>query len=524
MKSILVLLLVLCISCNSKKSDVGITIIPKPESIVETGGFFKLKNQATIYFAGSDADAVISVFSGQVNDYLTLQKGDKDAGIEIIIAEGIIGENYSLDVNKNKILITAGSLNGVFNGLQTLRQLVIFAEKKSGKIYIPCCSIEDSPKYGWRGVMLDESRHFFGVQKVKQLIDMMALHKLNVFHWHLTDVPGWRMEIKKYPKLTTIGGVGNHSDSEAPAKYYTQEQIKDIVKYAAERFIQVIPEIDMPGHAGASNKAYPEFSGGGSEEYPEFTFNPGKEGTYSYLTDILSEVTELFPSQYIHLGGDEVHFGNHQWKTNSQVKSLMKKNKLADLKAVEKYFVKRMSDTIKSLGKTVIGWDEIIDANIDPHDAIIMWWRHDRQDQLQKSFEGKYKVVMCPRIPLYFDFVQHESHKNGRRWKGAFSDLEAVYKFPPDTLAGIKECDNQILGIQANLWTEVIHNNERLDFMTYPRISAMAEAAWTKGERSYDDFMVRLKPMLGFFKEKDIYYFDPFNPELNPEPAGPAVK
>jgi hexosaminidase len=183
-----------------------------------------------------------------------------------------------------------------------------------------------------------------------------------------------------------------------------------------------------------------------------------------------------------------------------------------------------MSDTIKSLSKTVIGWDEIIDANIDPDEAIIMWWRHDRQDQLQKSLEAKYKVVMCPRIPLYFDFVQDESHKYGRRWRGAFCDLETVYNFPPDTLAGIKEYSNQILGIQANLWTEVIHNNERLDFMTYPRISAMAEAAWTKGERSYDDFMVRLKPMLVFFKEKDIYYFDPFNPELNPEPAGPEVK
>ncbi len=250
--------------------------------------------------------------------------------------------------------------------------------------------------------MLDESRHFFGEEKVKQLLDIMAFHKLNIFHWHLTDVPGWRIEIRKYPKLTAIGGTGNHNDPQAPAKYYTQEQIREIVKYAGERYIQIVPEIDMPGHAGASNRAYPEFSGGGSKAYPEFTFNPGKEETYSYLTDILKEVTELFPSPYIHLGGDEVNFGNQQWNTNKQVKALMKKNNLPDLKAVEQYFIRRMADTIKSLNKTAIGWDEIIDSKINPEDVIVMWWRHDKPGQLKSALENNYKVVLCPENSSLF--------------------------------------------------------------------------------------------------------------------------
>jgi hexosaminidase len=526
MKPALIFILAFCVSCNQGKIKPGITIIPQPGSLIETGRFFKLKSRVTVCSSEDKASKVISVFSGQVKDFIQVQQGaENKSDIEIRIDAGKFSEGYFLEVRKDKIIISASTLNGAFYGLQSLRQLILFSEKKNNKLLIPVCQIEDAPKYLWRGVMLDESRHFFGAAKVKQLLDMMALHKLNTFHWHLTDAAGWRLEIKKYPYLTTVGGTGNHSDPQASAKYYTQEQIKEIVKYAADRFIQVVPEIDMPGHAGASNKAYPEFSGGGSEEYPEFTFNPGYEGTYAYLTDILTEVTELFPSSYIHIGGDEVHFGNQQWNSNQQVKALMRRNKLPDLKAVEKYFVRRMADTIKSLNRITIGWDEIIDAQINPGDALVMWWRHDRQDQLKNAFEGGYNIVLCPRIPLYFDFVQDKEHKWGRRWGGAFSELENVYGFPPDTLNGFKQFSKQVAGIQANLWSEVIHENKRLDFMTYPRLSAMAEAAWTKNERkNYDDFLLRLSPLLNYLKEMDIYYFNPFSPELTPEPPGPTVK
>ena len=519
-----ILILTICLACSSEKNEPGITIIPQPESVKETGGVFKFKSEPTIYCSDSMASSLISVFSGQVKDYFSIKRADRGpSDIEITIEQRENPERYSLQVNKRKILIAAGSLHGAFNGLQTLRQLIIFSQQKNGKLTIQCCSINDAPKYSWRGLMLDESRHFFGEEKVKQLLDIMSLHKLNIFHWHLTDVPGWRIEIRQYPKLTEIGGTGNQNDPEAPAKYYTQEQIREIVKYAGERYIQIVPEIDMPGHAGASNRAYPEYSGGGSKAYPEFTFNPGKEETYSYLTDILKEVVELFPSPYIHLGGDEVDFGNQQWNTNKQVRMLMKNNNLPDLKAVEKYFIKRMADTIKSLNKTAIGWDEIIDSNISPEDAIVMWWRHDKPDQLKSALQNNYKVVLCPRIPLYFDFVQYKTHKWGRRWRGKFCDLETVYNFPPDTLPGLKEYSNQILGMQANIWTEVIQNNKRLDFMTYPRLSAMAEAAWTVNEiKNYDSFLERLKPLLNYLKGRGIYYFDPFNPEQTPEPPGPG--
>jgi hexosaminidase len=277
----------------------------------------------------------------------------------------------------------------------------------------------------------------------------------------------------------------------------------------------------MPGHAAAANRAYPEFSGGGSEAYPEFTFHPAKEGTYGYLTDIIREISELFPASDIHLGGDEVHFGNQQWATDKQVQSLMKKMNLSDLKAVEKYFINRMADSVKSLQRKMLGWDEIVDSEVDRENAIVMWWRHDKPEQLKKAFENKYNVILCPRIPLYFDFVQHESHKWGRRWRGAFADIEKVYAFPPDTLPGFNEFNDQILGIQANVWTETIVDDRRLDFMIYPRISALSEAAWTNaGNKNYEDFLERLKFMLLFYEVNGIYYFNPFEPGLSPEAEG----
>ena len=525
MKYLSIFLLAMWVSCNSTvKKEIKIKIIPQPESVQESGGNFKLINGSTIFCSEGSASSVINTFSDEVKEYVTLEQGKKgESDIEINIAPGKKNEAYSLQILKNKILISASTMNGAYYGLQSLRQLILFAEKKNDRLLIPCCIIEDVPRYSWRGLMLDESRHFFGMEKVEQLLDIMALHKLNIFHWHLTDSPGWRIEIKKYPKLTTVGGIGNFNEPEAPALFYTQEQIREIVKYAADRFIQIVPEIDMPGHAAAANRSYPEFSGGGSEKYPEFTFNPGKECTYSYLTDILREVSTMFPSQYLHLGGDEVSFGNQKWYTDLNVKALMKKNNLADSKAVEKYFVKRMSDSIKSLNRTTVGWDEIIDLNLNPNNAVIMWWRHDKPAQLDSAFARNFKVILCPRIPLYFDFVQNTSQKYGRRWNKKFCDLETVYNFPTDSLFWSKESENQVMGIQANIWTEVIQNSKRLDFMTYPRLSAMAEAAWTKkGTKNYQRFLIRLKPMLNYLKQNNIYYFDPFEPELNPEPEGPV--
>ncbi len=471
--------------------------------------------------------SVVTLFQSDVTNSVSVQLTEStNADLKIKLnKKKTDDESYTLTTTKKGISVSAGSEKGVYYGLQTLRQLILFAEKENGKSLLPLLTINDSPRFGWRGLMLDESRHFFGVKKVKQLLDLMALHKLNIFHWHLTDAPGWRIEIKQYPKLTTVGGIGNDSNPDAPAQFYTQKEIKEIVKYAADRFIEVIPEIDMPGHASAANRAYPEFSGGGSKSHPEFTFNPGNDKTYTYLTNILREVTTLFPSKYIHLGGDEVHFGNAAWKTDKYVLALMKKEKLSNLKEVETYFVQRMADSIKMLDRTVIGWDEIVDHKLQNNNSLVMWWRHDKPKKLEAALSNSYDVVLCPRIPLYFDFVQNESHKWGRKWGGNFVPLELTYAFPPDTLAGFKQYGKFVKGMQANIWTERIQNNKRIDFMTHPRLSAMAEAAWTSAEnKNIDDFKRRLKPMLDYFEKMGIYFYNPFQPELTPEPVGVEKK
>ncbi|MEN6453045.1 MAG: beta-N-acetylhexosaminidase [Prolixibacteraceae bacterium] len=431
-------------------------------------------------------------------------------------------ESYQIRIDPHKVVIEASSDVGIFYALQTLAQLTE-ANLAGSESRIPCLKITDQPRFGWRGLMLDESRHFFGKQKVKQLLDWMAFYKLNRFHWHLTDVPGWRIEIKKYPELTTVGGIGNHTDPKAAARFYTQEDIREIVQYANERFIEIIPEIDMPGHARAANRAYPEFSGGGSERFPDFTFNPGNEKTYGYLTDILREVAQLFPSKYIHLGGDEVHFGNQQWNTDVHVQALMEKNHLKNLQEVEFYFIKRMTDSIAALNKTMIGWDEIISAGVDPGKCMVMWWRHNKPEQLSEGLGKGYQTIMCPRIPLYFDFVQDSTHTSGRKWEGDFATLKKILEFSRMYREPIAKFPGLIVGLQADLWSETIHSGERLDYMTYPRIAGLAEIAWSDNlATDYNEFLIRLKPSLNLFKKKNISYFNPENPETTPEIKGPA--
>lgn len=524
MKYINLLLLLCTIACVSEnQSEIHVPIIPQPNKMEIEKGNLKLDREIVLLCNTETLVPLAEKFKTEVADRISVKvEGDKKATIKLdLIADLKNDESYFLQISKKLIIIRAGSEKGVFYGIQTLKQLMLFSEFENGKIILPLLTIEDEPRFEWRGIMLDESRHFFGAEKVKQLLDLMAMHKLNVFHWHLTDDPGWRIEIKKYPKLSLIGGLGNDLDADLPAQFYTQEEIREIVKYAADRFIEVVPEIDMPGHARAANRAYPEFSGGGSKSHPEFTFNPGKQETYAYLTNILKEITELFPSKYIHLGGDEVHFGNENWNTDAHVQRLMKTESLDDLKAVETYFVNRMADSIKMLNKTVVGWDEIVDHNLVQDNSLVMWWRHDKPEKLEAALSDNYNVILCPRIPLYFDFDQSESHEFGRKWRGAFSSLELVYAFPPDTLPGFTEHENLVKGIQANIWTERIHDNKRFDFMTHPRLSALAESGWTKKEnKNLYDFNRRLKPMLNWFDKLDIYYYNPFQPELTPEPPG----
>ena len=487
-----------------------VTIIPQPNRIEKKAGVVKLSSQCVLAGSLKDSPHIKAAVSG----FLEGVPGKPSAPavlVKIDVGGAGKAESYKLDVTPDGFFIQAVTPSGGFYALQSLRQLVMFS--KGG--VVPCMTIEDSPRFSWRGFMLDESRHFFGKEKVKELLDLMAFYKLNRFHWHLTDTPGWRIEIKKYPKLTSVGAVGNHSDPDSPAAFYTQEDIKEIVDYAAQRFIQVVPEIDMPGHAAAAARAYPEISGGGSQRHPDFTFNPGSAKTYEFLTDVLTEVAELFPSQWIHYGGDEVHFANKQWLEIPEVKELMEREKFTDLTEVEFYFNRRMAKVIEGLGRKTVAWDEVVNAGLDKDKAVVMWWRHNMPDALQTAFDKGFDVVLCPRIPCYFDFVQDDSHKIGRRWKG-FASLDLVYMFP----AGLKIREDLVLGMQANLWSEQVVTEKRFDFMTWPRLQALSEAAWTQeGNKDYDSFIPRLKQHLPYLKEKGIYYFNPFDKTEHPEPT-----
>jgi hexosaminidase len=528
MRNIIIVFALLLAGIGTKAQDIP--LIPKPVKAVKNSSAFTL-NQHTQIVANKEASKIAEYLQTELLKFqgISLRSTDKananyiDLQLKPNAKQAL--EAYQLSIGESKIELKAAHPQGLFAGVTSLLQLIRQQQVKNNQVIIPSWTIEDQPLYAWRGVMLDESRHFFGKEKVKQILDWMAFYKLNKFHWHLTDQPGWRIEIRKYPKLTVIGGVGSFTDSLAKAQYYTQEEIKEIVRYAAERFIDVIPEIDMPGHATAANKAYPEFSGGGSPKYPEFTFNPGKEGTYQYLTNILREVDALFPSQMIHIGADEVHFGNQHWNKDEAVQTLMRKNNFKDLPAVEAYFVKRMADSIKALNNEVLAWDEIVSGSLSPEKTTVFWWRHDKPEILREALNKGYKVVLCPRIPLYFDFVQDASHVVGRKWAGNFVPVQSVYDFPSKEITDLPNASSLIRGIQANIWTEVIVDEQQLDFKLFPRIAALAEAAWTKSEtKNVTEFNNRLKSHFKLYTDDGLYFYNPFNPKASPDLLTPAQR
>lgn len=499
----------------------GQEIIPLPNYYHRQDGVLKLPNIITISASEEFINLIPNFKESAKKNSIRLKMKKRDGFIQLVKSNLLEKpEEYRLSITPEGIIIEAGHPNGCFYGLQSTLQLIMNAKQSKS---LPISVIKDCPRFDWRGVMVDESRHFIGKIEIKRLLDIMAFYKLNKFHWHLTDSQGWRIEIKKYPLLTTVGAIGNISNPNAAAEFYSQDDIEEIVKYANDRFIEVIPEIDMPGHATAAVKAYPEFSGGGSEMYPNFTFNPGKDATYSFLTDIIREITTLFPSQYIHIGGDEVHFGNKQWNDLPEVKILMKNEKMSDLLDVEQYFINRMADTINTLDKTVIGWDEVIKSNLKVNNTVVMWWRHDQPQLLEQTLNYGYNTILCPRIPLYFDFVQHESHSSGRKWNGAYAPIESVYEFPSLKLTGgININSPLVMGIQANVWTEVIHNKERFQFMVYPRIAALAEAAWTNDSiKDFKHFDKRMENVFKLYAKEGITFFDYKNPEKSPEIKGP---
>lgn len=515
MKNLTVLSLLLFLLSGSLRAQV---VFPAPNQLETSEGTFSLSNntkfQGNTPYAAKMAYA-LSVFGKQY--------GQNGKSHVVRVIKEPVGEmpqeGYNLQVFADSIIVKASSDEGLFHAKESLEQLMRY-----GKGTIRCCIIRDAPRYSWRGFMLDESRHFFGKEKVKQYLDIMASLHLNVFHWHLTDETGWRIEIKKYPKLTQKGAVGNWHDPEAAPTFYTQEDIKEIVAYANERQIMILPEIDMPGHATAACSSYPELASGGDGRWQYFTYNPCNEKTYQFISDVLDEVIRLFPSPYIHVGGDEVRFGNQIWFTGSEFQKFIKDHNLSDEKGLEYYFIRRVADIVRSKGKTMIGWDEIVDADVAPEKAVVMWWRHDKRDQLLKALERGYRVILTPRKPLYADFTQFGAHKVGRQWNG-YNTIESLYAFPVPVSHLIEGYNNQILGMQMSAWTERIADGRRLDFMTFPRLVALAEAAWTnENVKECSLFMQRLPLYLDYLDSLGIYYFNPLNPSERTEPTAPEKK
>lgn len=502
-------------------------IIPKPTKAFQAEGQFQLNSNTSVVISSERLEEVASYFRYQILKRTSISlpfdtsKNKKEYTVYLDLKEGepVVEEEYRLSIKSNGINISGTSVSGIFYGTVSLLQLLLENEPNDGKLQISSWEIKDAPHYEWRGLMLDVSRFFIPEEKILSILDWMAFYKLNVLHWHLTDSTGWRLEILKYPNLALVGGIGDHFEPNAPAQYYTQQQINRIVDYAEKLNIKVIPEIDMPGHATAANKAYPEFSGGGSEKYPEFTFNPAKEGTYDYLTSILRETNVMFPSNMLHLGGDEVSFGNEKWATDKNIAAFMKAQEISGLRDLEHYFMERMADSVFKMNAKVLAWDELAESDLPKDKTIIFWWRHDKPEQLTKALENGFATVICPRIPYYFDFVQDENHISGRKWAGAFSPIEAVYNFDVNSVTKGKNYGDQILGVQGNLWTETVDSEARLDYLLFPRIAALAESSWTTLRTDYPAFEERLKSHLELYKKEGLYHYNPIRPNEIPEPV-----
>ena len=407
-------------------------------------------------------------------------------------AAGIPPEGYRIDISARRAQLSAGDDAGLFYGLQTLLQL---ADERGN---LPCVSIEDHPRYRYRGLHLDVCRHFFPVRFIKHYLDWMASCKLNTFHWHLTDDQGWRIEIKRYPRLTEIGGYrtrtqigGFHEDPITYEQgryggYYTQDEIREVVAYAAERHIAVIPEIEMPGHATAALAAYPELAcGHGPKSFEtsgrwgvlDDVFCPGKEQTFEFLEGVLDEVLELFPSKLIHIGGDECP--RVRWKECPDCRARMEDEGIEDEAGLQTYLTLRIGRHLEAKGRRLIGWDEILDGELAPG-AVVMSWRGTRGGIA--AARRRHEVIMTPSTYLYFDKKATDSYDEPVSLSSSLLPLEKIYGYDPDE--GIAPEDRRyLLGVQANLWTEFIRTEGRASFQLLPRIYALAEIAWSPVER-----------------------------------------
>lgn len=503
-----------CSGGQKVEGDYG--VIPLPNEIeTQSGAPFVLKSSTPILYdeGNPDLERVAHYLADYIKDAtgyeLKVKTGNNSKGIHLSVASDIENpEGYRLTVSENNIEIAGGAPAGTFYGVQTLRKSIP-ANAKDMQVELPAVTITDAPRFVYRGLHFDVSRHFFNADSVKRFIDMLALHNMNTLHWHLTDDQGWRIEIKKYPELTKIGSqrketvIGRNSgkyDGIPYSGYYTQDQIRDVIQYAKERFVTVIPEIDLPGHQQAALAAYPELgcTGGPYEVWTQWGISDdvicaGNDKAMEFLENVLAEVIELFPSEYIHIGGDECP--KVRWKTCPKCQARIKALGIhADKKHsaeeyLQSYVISRMEKFVESKGRHIIGWDEILEGGLAPN-ATVMSWRG--VDGGIKAAQMKHNVIMTPNTYLYFDYYQSTDTEHDPLAIGGYLPLEKVYSFEPTD--GIPEdYQKYIIGVQANLWTEYIPTFKQVEYMEMPRISALAEVQWReKGKKDYDEFMPRL--------------------------------
>lgn len=504
-------------SCAEPQGEVksynqGINIIPTPQSLVQQDGFFRLNSHTAITAGSPEAKTIAEFFAAKMRtstglDIQVAEKGNillsLDSSLDVPNDEG-----YSLEVSKDAVKVVAKTTQGLFYGMQSFLQLLPAEIESPSKVngiawQAPAVSIKDAPRFGYRGIMLDPCRHFMPAENVKKYIDVLSLFKINRIHWHLTDDQGWRIEIKKYPKLTEIGSKRIDGEGTEYGGYYTQEEIKDIVKYAADHFITVVPELELPGHEMAAIAAYPNLSCKGEPGTPRIIWGvedivmcPGKEDMFTFLQDVIDEMVPLFPSEYFHIGGDECP--KTSWKNCPLCQKRIKEEGLkADGKhsaeeKLQSYVIQRMEKYLETKGKKIIGWDEILEGGLAPS-ATVMSWRGEEGGIAAALMD--HTVIMTPGgNGMYLDAYQGDP-KIEPVTIGGYTLLEKTYSYNPipDTLAAMGKGD-YILGVQGNTWSEYMYDEAKRDYMIFPRILAVAEIGWTNLDRKdYKDFERRIE-------------------------------
>ncbi len=494
----------------------GHPVIPAPASFTEQPGEYRLTSGATFSLTGAAREGELAQYIASLP--FALKEAPRSGALTLRIDPRRVAaeEGYTLEVTPRRINVEARSEAGAFYALQTLLQLA--GKQTDGSWRIPCCRVEDAPRFPYRGIMLDVSRNFQSKEFVLKQLDAMAHFKFNRLHFHLTDGAGWRLEIKRYPRLTEFAAwrpyrtwldwwsADRHyceaSDPQAHGGFYTQEDIREIVEHARRLHITVIPEIEMPGHSEEVLAAYPELSCAG-KPYVNSEFCPGNEQTFEFLEGVLTEVMELFPSEYIHIGGDEA--GKGAWKSCPKCQARMKAEGIADVDGLQSYLVHRIERFLNDHGRRLLGWDEILDGGLAPN-ATVMSWRG--AEGGLKAIRAGHDAIMTPGEYCYLDYAQDAPFTQPLSI-GGYTPLRKVYSFEMSFPELTPEEQARLLGVQANLWTEYIPTPEHVEYMLYPRVLAIAEAGWSLPERrDYDDFRRRALGAVEWLREEGYNPFD----------------